>query len=95
MQDLDQSFLFVVQIEFDRDTLPDRTDLPKRVIFADDQLAADFLAGLVLEDTEMQPMLRYTEATPAGQDGTFSVIWTDRSGGEHLVGMVYRVPTMG
>ena len=54
MQDLNQDHLFVVQTEFDRDTLPDRTELPKRLIFADDQSAADYLIGLVRMDPEMR-----------------------------------------
>ena len=94
MQDLNQDHLFVVQTEFDRDTLPDRTELPKRLIFADDQSAADYLIGLVRMDPEMQPMTRYTEQSPINPDGTFSVYWVDRSDLQHLIGMVYRVPTM-
>jgi len=93
-------YVFVVTVSFDRDVIGADVATspytgPQRLAFATEQEASDYLVGLAVTDTELQPHLAYTIDSVLGDDAS-EVSWVESHSGaaEHLIGLIYRVPQM-
>ena len=92
-------FIYVVTVAFDRDVIegPSLSPYtgPKRVAFATEQEASDYLVGLAIADTELQPHLAYTIDSVLSEDAS-EISWVESHSGaaEHLIGLIYRVPQL-